>query len=200
MKKIWLIDAGHGGMIGGKYMTAPAKMFRHNDFTIFEGVINRAIAGHLAKLLKAAEIEFHFLHDDIADTPLKIRCERANAISKGKQCVMLSIHSNAGGGKGFEVWTSKGQTAADPIAEVFSRSFKKHFPEFPFRADVADGDMDKESDFYVLIHTIAPAVLVENLFFDNIDEAKFLMTAQGQIRIAMSLYESILNIHNEKNL
>lgn len=35
------------------------------------------------------------------------------------------------------------------------------------RTDLSDGDKDKESGFYILKHTIMPAVLTENLFMDN---------------------------------
>jgi N-acetylmuramoyl-L-alanine amidase len=47
---------------------------------------------------------------------------------------------------------------------------------FAFRTDYAsDGDLDKESDFYVLRKTIAPAVLVEHGFFDNLEDATLLI-------------------------
>lgn len=54
---LWLIDAGHGGMVKGKYTTAPAKMFKFPDgLTIYEGVVNRDIALILALILDALHI------------------------------------------------------------------------------------------------------------------------------------------------
>jgi N-acetylmuramoyl-L-alanine amidase len=103
----------------------------------------------------------------------------------------LSIHSNAGGGTGFEVFTSPGQTKSDKVANVFCDNYKRFFPDFKFRAGYADGDADKEADFYVLRKTDCPALLVENLFFDNRSEAEFLLSESGQRQIADCLLHSI---------
>lgn len=192
----WLIDAGHGGYGDKGYTTSPNKMFTFPDgTTIYEGVVNRGITDKLSKLLIASNIDWQFIHDSVIDTPLKTRVTRANnAFAKRTDSVLLSIHSNAGGGTGFEVFTSKGLTVSDNIAQYFIDSYKANFPEKKFRSDFTDGDEDKEADFYVLRNTKCPAVLVENLFFDNREEADFLLSEKGQISIAVSLYEAIKKI------
>lgn len=187
-----LIDAGHGGLdVNGKYTTDPKKnkMYKHPDFTIYEGVTNRRIATRLMSKLHRAGIAFIQIHDDVIDIGLTTRCNKANAY--GKNCLYLSIHSNAGKGKGFEIFTSPGQTKSDWYAEKFYEGFKRDFPEYPFRADMSDGDHDKEERFTVLVKTIMPAVLVELLFFDEINQAKFLMSDAGQERLAESLFQTI---------
>jgi N-acetylmuramoyl-L-alanine amidase len=192
-KYLWILDAGHGGIDPkGNYTTAPAKMHRFPEFTIYEGVINRAIQGILKAELKTLGIDHAIVAHEYEDTPLNNRVALADQIyRKDKRAVYLSIHSNAGGGSGFEVFTSPGQTRSDQFAKVFCASYKKHFPDKNLRSDHSDGDADKEADFYVLRKTDCPAVLVENLFFDNKEEAQYLMSRLGQVSIAKCLLDAI---------
>lgn len=190
---IILIDAGHGGMKDGKYMTDPkwGKFYKHSDtFTAYEGVTNRAIAKKLMDKLKAVGRPYVQIHHDYLDTPLSGLVVNANAV--GGNTVYLSIHSNAGKGKGFEVFTSKGETKSDKYAEIVCQVLKKDFPEYPLRQDTRDGDRDKEEDFYVLKNTRMPAVLVELLFFDELEQAKFLNSPEGQERLADALFKAVL--------
>ena len=55
------------------------------------------------------------------------------------------------------------------------------------RKDMADGDPDKESSFYILKHTKCPAVLTENLFQDNKEDVDFLLSEEGK-RTIVSLH------------
>lgn len=193
---LWLLDAGHSGLDkNGKYLTGTAKMHSFpNGTVIYEGVINRAIAKLLYVKLEKADIDFALVYDDIEDTPLHERVSIAdNVYRKDKRSVYLSIHSNAGGGSGFEIFTSPGQTKSDKVANIFCETYMKHFPDYPFRSDKSDADADKEENFYVLRKTDCPSLLVENLFFDNLKEAEFLLSTQGQESIAECLFQSILN-------
>lgn len=189
---LWCIDPGHGGEGPNGYTTAPAKMWKHPTFTIYEGVVNRGIAGKLIKRLQGARIDYAVMADDIEDTPLQQRVTTAdNVFRKDPRAVYLSIHSNSGGGTGNEIFTSPGQTKSDKIGNIFCDTYRRSFPEFKFRQDQADGDADKEADFYVLRKTDCPAILVENLFFDNQKEAEFLLSEEGQERIAKCLFDAI---------
>ena len=197
----WLLDAGHGGILNGKYTTAPAKMFRFKDgFEVYEGIINRQITNKLITLLQSAGIDFALVYDEHLDTPLNERVAIADRVyNKHRNSIYLSIHSNAGKGKGFEVFTSKGQTKSDSIAYFFCAKYVEHFKNmFPLRRDRSDGDDDKESEFYVLRKTDCPAVLVENLFFDNREEAEFLVSEVGQMAIAQCLFEAIQQCETTK--
>jgi N-acetylmuramoyl-L-alanine amidase len=204
MKKsnyLWLLDAGHGGLRkDGTYTTAPAKMFKYPDgLVIYEGVVNRAITSLVYKSLEAHTIDFALVYEDIEDTPLSQRVMIAdNVYRKDKRAVYLSIHSNAGGGRGVEIFTSPGQTKSDKISEVFCDVYKKHFPEYPFRSDMSDGDADKEANFYVLRKTDCPALLVENFFFDTRSEAEFLLSDEGQKKIAACIVDCIQTCEKTK--
>ena len=198
--KFFVIDAGHGSMHDGKYMTDPkwGKFYKHSEtFTAYEGVTNRAIAAKLITKLKAAGLAYHTVYHEYLDTPLSGIVVNTNGIDAPNK-FFLSIHSNAGKGKGFEVFTSKGETASDKYAEVFCNQLQKDFPEYPLRQDTRDGDKDKEEDFYVLKHTVMPAVLCELLFFDEINQALFLNSDAGQERLAESLFQACKIVNDMK--
>lgn len=197
---LWILDPGHGGLnTEGRYMTAPAKMKKFLSFTIYEGAINRNITNLVQIRLKELKIDYAIIAHSIEDTPLSLRVSRADAVyAKDKRAIYLSIHSNAGGGEGFEIFTSPGQSKSDKVAEVFCDTYKRWFPQFKFRKDLSDGDHDREADFYVLRKTDCPALLVENLFFDNLKEAEFLMSSTGQKSIADCIVQAILTCESTK--
>ena len=128
-------------------------------------------------MLKAEGIKFEILVPEDNDVSLSERCRRANVIYDdcGQNAVLFSIHGNAGGGTGWECYTSVGKTKADEIATVLCNEAEKEFaPDgWKMRFDHCDGDPDKESQFYILKHTVCPAVLSENFFFDNEKDCRY---------------------------
>ena len=137
------------------------------------------------------------------------RVKFANELyAQNKNVYFLSIHSNAASGSskgegskahGFEIFTSIGETRSDELAEITYEAYKKHFPNRRFRKDMSDGDSDKEKDYDVLKKTACPALLVENLFYDNLEEAKYLLSAEGQEAIATCLFDAVLEIYKSKS-
>ena len=110
----------------------------------------------------------------------------------------LSIHSNAGGGHGSEIYTSPGNTKSDAIATIFGKEFIKEFPKRKLRTDYSDGDLDKERRFYVLTKTKMPAVLTENFFMDNFEEFKTLLnTREGRQKIINWHVKAIQRVQTE---
>lgn len=203
---IWLLDAGHGGMKDGVYTTAPAKMHKFDDGLIFhEGVNNRVIVDKLCLMLMGHSMEYRLVYDHELDTPLQERVAFANRLhAESRRCIYLSVHSDAmpegahGKGSGISVFTSIGQTPSDVLAEIFCSAYQRMLSQFKFRKDTSDGDLDQEENFYVLRKTNCPAVLVENLFFDNRREAEFLLSEAGRNRIAATLLEAMLTVENRK--
>jgi len=159
-----------------------------------EGLTNRKVAEKLWLKLQKAGIEFALLYDEVEDISLTERVRRANKLADKSRCCLISIHSNAGGGKGFEFFTSPGFTKSDTICSIFIDTYRKLFPEFPFRVDKADGDDDKEEKFTMLTGPVCPSILIENLFFDTRSEAEFLLSETGQERLAEAMYQSILQV------
>ena len=146
-KYLWLFDNGHGGIIDGEYQTPGKRSPKWSDGTqLFEGEFNRSIVQRLMILCDQNNIEYRDIVPEQEDISRKERIKRANDIyNDDKRCIYLSIHSNVGGGKGWEVFTSRGETRSDKIAQVFFDTVKEQFPETRMRSDSRDGDSDKEA-------------------------------------------------------
>lgn len=186
---IFILDAGHGGIINGKPVTPGKRSPVWSDGSqLIEGELNRSIASIIKCGLADIGIESILLVNTDHDTSLTTRVHKANKIASddpNNKYFYVSIHSNAGGGKGFEVFTYFGQSKSDELAECIAVAFMGEFPDKPLRADKTDGDLDKESSFYVLRKTRIPAILTENFFMDNEQECKeILMTPEGRQKIA----------------
>jgi len=201
MKTVF-IDAGHGGINpNGRYVTSPDKMFRHSQGLFhdkqwfFEGVFNRHLSDKVCKLLFDKGIPFVKVYHEFNDTPLEVRSSIANEYHRRvNNGIYLSIHANAASNlsaSGFEVFTSPGQTASDPIAEEIYQTVKRTFPTLRLRPDTSDGDHDKEAKFHVLTRTVMPSVLVECGFFTNYNEAVWLMQDNTQNLFAKAFVDSI---------
>jgi len=190
MGKLWLLDPGHGGIINGIYQTSGKRSPTWKDGPItsvlYEGEFNRDIVKRLAVLLKWTGIEHRIIVPEDQDISLSERVSRAKAWNSNS--VYVSVHANAGGGTGYEVYTSPGQTPSDEIATVFLDTFAQVFPEARSRGK-------KEAKFYVLVETPMPAILTESFFMDNEGECrKYLMTDEGRQLIALAHYQAIMNI------
>jgi N-acetylmuramoyl-L-alanine amidase len=213
-KYFWSIDEGHGGLDGESRYTTPAhkgKQYTFEDgFAIYEGVVNRQIGEFLKEMLDEAEIEYDSINDPILDTRLSDRVKRIDdnfyreRKQHGRVAILVSIHSNAmtkpenidGVGQSvasnFTLWTSKGQTKSDILVPYFEDNYNK-VEDWRVAKDRSDGDADFEADFYILRKSDGPAILVENLFFDNRKCADYLMSAYGQKKIAKAIFNSIMD-------
>lgn len=194
---IVLLDNGHGSLINGKYVTPGKRMDYGDKGVIYEGEFNRAIVSGIIEELVQYNIPFVNVAPEYRDVRLSTRVNRANEYSS-EDCFYLSIHSNAGGGHGCEVFTSPGNTLSDKMATIFGEEFQKEFPDRKLRTDYSDGDLDKERRFYVLTRTKMPAILTENFFMDNYEEYRdILMTKKGRARIINYHVNTILRIKTE---
>lgn len=183
MKPIVLLDNGHGKETAGKRSPVWS-----DGSQLFEWEFNRDIVRRIAEKLEADGIPYRVLVPEETDISLTERARRANEIAKennGKAYV-LSIHANAGGGTGWEVYTSPGQTPSDAIATVFLEEAGREFvPDgWRMRSDYSDGDPDKEANFAILTKTTCPAILTENFFMDTEKDCRFIMSEDGRERIA----------------
>lgn len=139
---------------------------------------------------------------ETVDISLEKRCSRVNKICKehGTSNVLLvSIHVNASGcdntwhdATGWSAYTSRGHTQADALAECFYDAARAHLPGKKIRTDMSDGDQDLEENFYILRHTLCPAVLTENFFQDNKRDVEFLQSVDGKRAIVSLHIEGII--------
>ncbi len=183
MKPIVLLDNGHGKETAGKRSPVWS-----DGSQLFEWEFNRDIVRRIVEKLEADGIPYRVLVPEETDISLTERARRANEIAKennGKAYV-LSIHANAGGGTGWEVYTSPGQTPSDAIATVFfEEAGRELVPDgWRMRSDYSDSDPDKEANFAILTKTTCPAILTENFFMDTEKDCRFIMSEDGRERIA----------------
>ena len=187
-----LIDNGHGLMTPGK--RSPDGQFREAFYT-------REIAKRTVADLTDRGVTAQLLVPEEDDIPLSERVRRINAHCNtlGKSHVILiSIHVNAAGNgtkwlnaTGWSCYTSKGQTTSDRIAECFYEAAKKNFPGRRIRTDYSDNDPDWEENYYILRHSLCPAVLTENFFMDNHSDLEYLQSRTGKQAIIDTHVEAI---------
>ena len=187
-----LIDNGHGHNTPGK--RSPDGKFR-------EYAYNREIAKRIVADLIDRGYDAELLVPEDNDISLEERVRRVNKIclASDSSCVILvSIHVNAAGNgskwtnaTGWSVYTCNGQTASDKLAECLCEAAIKNFPGKRIRTDYSDGDSDWEENFYILRHSLCPAVLTENFFMDGLD-LEFLQSKAGKQAIVDSHVEGIL--------
>jgi len=193
----YIIDNGHGGVIDGVYQTG-GKRAKFGKEHIYEGEFNRQVSEKVCEMLEDLAIDYNLLVPEESDISLSTRVERANHIHKENSSVLISIHANAGGGTGFEIFTSKGQTESDIIATQVFRAFENAFPLLKARTDKSDGDSDKEAQFYILKKTSCPAILVECAFMDTYEpDFKLLTSIEGVIRFAEAIVAGIILYETE---
>lgn len=187
-----ILDNGHG------YDTAGKRSPVWKDGSqLFEWEFNRDIVRRIQGRLMSHDIPSTILVMEARDVALSTRAERTNRLYREMpNSFLVSVHGNAGGGKGWEIWTSLGDTKSDAIATIFYEEAQKHLKDFRMRSDYSDGDADKESSFYILAKTRCPAVLTENLFYDNEQECRFMMTDFGRETIARLHVSAIMRYLN----
>lgn len=181
-----LIDNGHGIDTAGK--CSPDGSLREYKYA-------REIAERIVSELKKQGFDAERVVTEENDISLSERCRRVNSVCDRvgtKNVILVSVHCNAAGNgsqwmnaRGWEAWTSVGQTAADKLADCLYKAAEE--TDFKIRKDTTDGDPDKEGHLYILKHTKCPAVLTENLFQDNKEDVAFLLSEKGK--------ETIVSLH-----
>ena len=194
-----LIDNGHGIQTKGK---------RSPDGKILEYAYTRELARQIVKILKSRGYDSELLVPEDDDIPLSERVRRTNAHCQvlGKSNVILiSLHLNAAGdgtkwmnATGWSCYTCKGQTESDRLADCLYKAAEQILKNKVIRTDYTrDGDSDWEENFYILRHSLCPAVLVEQFFMDNKKDFAYLISDEGKrnlIDVIVSGLESFCSL------
>lgn len=195
--KVLFIDAGHGGIDDqGNYTTAPSKQHKfqqgfHESGWFYEGVSNRKIAAEF--MAQAARMGFMCIpvYNPSDDTPLSTRTSLANDIAQrlGVDSIYISFHSDAFDttARGWTVYHHPSSSKGYAIAEEVSRQVLPLCEEYgvPGREPVRPANYD------VLRYTNMPAILIENLFFDNEQDAELLMDATFCVNLCSRILRAI---------
>ena len=185
-----LIDNGHGIQTKGK---------RSPDGKLLEYSYTRDLARQVVKILKSRGYDSELLVPEDDDIPLSERVRRVNEIcltyepscpapTGHPDVILISIHINAAGdgtkwmnATGWSCYTCKGQTESDRLADSLYKAAEQILENQVIRTDYArDGDPDWEENFYILRHSLCPAVLVEQFFMDNKKDLAYLISDEGK--------------------
>jgi len=191
--KLVLIDHGHGGYSEGMTLT-PDRGIYTKTISLSEGQLNRAAAHSIAFELSLKKIPVHIIGSGNADVSLRDRVKEVNRLAKKYKCALFSIHHNGFSDenvKGFELFTSLGETPSDTIAERFGKAFMCLHPERKLRKLSEVGKVSKEAPFYILKKTICPAVLIEWGFMTNKDERAYIVSQRGRNDLSRYMVLSI---------
>jgi len=195
----WLLDPGHGGIIDGVYQTAGKRSPKFPDGSVlYEGEFNRDVVKRIVDLCEDRRIDYVNLVDTEQDLPLRERVAAANVLhQERKNCIYVSVHSNAfGNGRDFNkakgictfhhYKSSKGKRLAETLQRWLG-----DLTEFQDRGIRSN---DSWANFYVLRKTHMPAVLSENGFMTNYDDALALLHPDVRRKIANAHFNMILEI------
>lgn len=178
-----LIDNGHGKDTAGK---------RSPDGRVKEWEYARKVAREAVNRLRTLGYDAELLVEEDHDVPLAERVKRVNTFCANNEAILVSVHLNAAGdgsrwmdGRGWEAWTSVGDTEADKLASCLYEAAEK--AGLKLRKDETDRDPDKEGHLFILSKTKCPATLTENLFMDNKDDVELLLSDEG--------FEKIVTLH-----
>lgn len=190
-----IVESGHGGISNNVYLTLGKQSPEWTDgLKIYEGYSCKMLATDFVSSLLDADIDAFLLNSEVCDYSNIVRAERVNSWLKlDSRIIFVSLHHNAqptnkadytdkygvkgymnNGATGVEIYTSKGKTKSDLIADYIYKELSQEFTDLKFRCDWSDGDADKEANFTVLTATNCPAVLIEWLFMTTYSDCKII--------------------------
>lgn len=189
MKKLCVfLDNGHGNNTAGK--CSP-------DQQLLEYKWCREIVNIIHKQLDELGIKSIIITPEISDISLNERVRRINKHyssmkAQGYQCLLISVHINAANSdnkwhdaSGWTVWVSKN---ASKNSKRFAQIIYTEADENNLKGNRWVPECKYwEANYKILHDSNCPAVLTENLFQDNKEDVKFLLSEKGK--------ETIVKIH-----
>lgn len=205
-KYIVVLDNGHGFNSLGKGSPYALNNVKPEIF-IKEYKIARELVKDIYLKLKMAGISAKILVPEDYDVSLSERVKRANGLyNQYKKAFVVSVHLDASGlgnkwmpANGWSIWTSKGITESDKLADYFVKEAVKTFKGKKIRRYMGTPlNQDFEANYTILTKTKCPAVLTENFFQDNIEDAKYITSKEGHDAIVNCHVNAIINYLKDK--
>ncbi len=166
MVKIF-VDPGHGGTDPG----ASGNGLKEKDLTL-------AISKRIESQLKGYEgVQVKLSRTSDQTLSLKQRTDAANAWGAD---YLISVHINAGGGKGYEdfIFNGKVNNKTIDFQAVIHSEITKMIPEFLNRGK-------KRNNLHMVRESNMPSILTESGFIDSPDDSKLLKSADFLDRVAL---------------
>lgn len=181
------IDCGHGGADVGA-------ISQHNGLHEADAVLD---IGLRVRELLLPYMEVIMTRDEDFFVPLSERSRIAN--EAGGVGAFVSLHLNSADNKeakGWEVYSSIGQTDGDRLAKCLASRHSEAFPSQKVRGI-------KEASYHVLRNTRMPACLWEGGFLSNEEESDWLCFAQIRQEMAQAVALGIMDffgVEDDKEL
>ena len=102
--------------------------------------------------------------------------------------LFISIHCNAGGGSGTEVYSFSEASYAGILAKMIQKNITGNTTLYDRGT--------KTANFFVVKNTLMPAVLIETGFIDNEHDADVISSKSGQKAIANAIAEAVFEYDN----
>lgn len=193
-----VIDPGHGG-------NDPGKIGVNDEL---EKDINLKIALKLKKILKDSGIKVTVtresdkaLYDqDAGNKKVSDMKNRMAIVEKSKADILVSIHQNSytsSSVKGAQVFYYSGSEKGKLLSEIIQQNIRENVDKTNSRAAKAN------DNYYILLHSACPAVIVECGFLSNYEEAAKLSDEDYQQEMAEAIAKGIkeyfiTGTHSEK--
>lgn len=167
-----ILDNGHG--IDTKGKRSP----KWGDGSqLFEWEFNRDVVRRISEQLNSLGIDNTIIVPEKNDISLSERVKRTNIICNkygARNCLFISVHANAGGGTGFEVYTTKGATRSDEFCDIlYEEADMMWGGEWKMRGK-------KEANYTVIYGSKCPSVLIEYFFMDTEKDCRYIMSDTGR--------------------
>lgn len=185
-----ILDNGHGVDTKGK--CSP-------DKRVLEWKETRNIVDMLHRELEQRGYDVVKLVTEETDVPLSERVRRANAITRkeGGKALLVSVHLNAAGADG-EWHNASGFSAhVAPNASSNSKKLAKLLWDEAIVQELKGNRCVPNCGYVtqnlaICRETLCPAVLTENIFMDNREDAETILSMGGRIRIVRAHMDAII--------
>ena len=189
-KRIWVIDAGHGG----KDVGCEGTKGKEKD-------INLAVAKRVAELVRAniSGVQVVMTRDTDKFLTLDQRAQTANNLGAE---LFLSIHVNAAPEAsqvaGTETYYGPLDATAVPVLEAARKRNIQKSELLAWEMQKQYGLVGrpisrgvKRQRYYVILYTKMPSVLTEIGFISNVGDQNYMLSKKGQEEIAQCIYKGL---------
>lgn len=188
--RLIIVDPGHGGVDPGKIGINGDKEKEINlqiSLILREELVSRGYEVLMTRETDEGLYESTDTNKKRID--MRNRCELINgAFEKKSDVINVSIHQNSFPSEGVygpQVFYYSKSDKSMQLAKIFQR----HMNE---KLAIAKPRVEKSDDnYYMLVHTDCPSVIVECGFLSNYNESKLLSTNEYQSRMAKSICDGI---------
>ena len=188
-KKTICLDAGHGG---------------HDPGAVGPNGTNESERALDVCLRIRDMLRPHFNVVMTRETDVFLSLSERPAISNAAGAdLFISYHFNAADSPNtklsWEVFTTPGQNNSDRFATYAGERHDVLFPNQSMRADMSDGDLDKEANFTVIKGTNCPSILFEGEFIHTEHGEKSINNPDHQQRRAYAMFQACLDYFGMPN-